>query len=317
MEIGGKICRIIIRGADLPTIYWGVMKGSRDTSMKAVELCGDLKCNFVIYEADDWNTDFSPWEFTLNQNMTFSGGGRKMLDWLTGECLPYCEREHGLTGKRILCGYSLSGLFSLWAFYESGAFSGVISCSGSLWYSGWKSYAASHSAPAGSTVYLSLGDREERARDRTMAAVGDCTRQQYELMRKDANISRLILHWEQGGHFSDPEKRIAGGIFWTIAAPVLDGIPFTQVTAKDVRRYMAQNTDEKSLAEAYSLTAEKAAAGGNEEWSALEKELREGILSIMESRGYLIPSKGQTEVLKPFMLKNGYIWSRNGWKLPK
>lgn len=216
ININGRTCHIIINGADLPTIYWGEMKNSSETIEKVLALCEDVKCNYIVYEVEDWNSDFSPWEFTLNKKMSFSGGGRKTLDWLLNECVPYCEKEYGLTGKRILCGYSLAGLFSLWAFYESQAFGGVISCSGSLWFGGWISYAESHTAPQNSSVYLSLGDREEKARDRIMATVGEYTRRQYELVCADKNVSRHILEWNDGGHFNEPEKRIANGIKWLI-----------------------------------------------------------------------------------------------------
>ena len=215
-EIGSPTCHIKINGADLPTIYWGETKNSSETIEKVLALCGDVNCNYIIYEVEDWNADFSPWEFKLNKKMSFSGGGRKTLDWLMNDCVPCYEKEYSLTGKRILCGYSLAGLFSLWAFYESQAFSGVISCSGSLWFGDWISYAESHNAPQDSSVYLSLGDREEKARDRIMATVGDCTRRQYELVCSDKNLSRHILEWNDGGHFNEPEKRIAKGIRWCV-----------------------------------------------------------------------------------------------------
>ena len=67
-----------------------------------------------------------------------------------------------------------------------------------------------------SSIYLSLGDREEKARDRIIATVGDCTRRQYELVCGDKNVSRHILEWNAGGHFNEPEKRIAKGIRWYV-----------------------------------------------------------------------------------------------------
>ena len=179
-------------------------------------MCEDVKCNYVVLEVQDWNSAFSPWKFELSKKQFFSGGGRSTLDWLTNECLPYCERKYGLSGKRIICGYSLAGLFSLWAFYESQIFSGVISCSGSLWFGNWIGYAENRSAPLDSSVYLSLGNREEKAKNPIMATVGNCTRKQYELVCNDKNVSRHILEWNEGGHFNEPEKRIAKGIKWIV-----------------------------------------------------------------------------------------------------
>lgn len=214
--IGSLTCRININGSDLPTVYWGEMKNSSEITEKVLTLCKDVKFNCIVYEVNDWNVDFSPWEFEMNKKMSFSGGGRGTLNRLLNECIPHCENEYALTGTRLLCGYSLAGLFSLWAFYESRAFGGVISCSGSLWFPEWIKYAESHSAPKNSSVYLSLGDREERARDRIMAAVGDCTRRQYEIICSDTNVSRHILEWNEGGHFSEPDARLAKGIKWAL-----------------------------------------------------------------------------------------------------
>lgn len=216
VDISGRKCHIVIKGADLPTVYWGEMKDSSEYIEKVLELCSDVKCNFVVYEVMDWNTEFSPWEFTLNKKMFFQGGGKRTLDWLINECIEYCEKELGLNGKRFICGYSLAGLFSLWAFYESRLFSGVMSCSGSLWFGGWISYAEEHNSPADSSVYLSLGDREEKARDRIMASVGECTRREYEIISGDKNVSRHIFEVNEGGHFTEPEKRIAKAIKWSI-----------------------------------------------------------------------------------------------------
>lgn len=216
IDISDRNCHIIINGTDFPTIYWGEIKNSSEAIEKVLALCGDVDCNYIVYEVEDWNADFSPWDFTLNKKMSFSGGGCKTLDWLLNDCIPFCEKKYSLTGQRILCGYSLAGLFSLWAFYESRAFNGVISCSGSLWFRNWISYAESHIAPQNSSVYISLGDCEEKARDRVMATVGDCTRRQYELVCNDNNVSSHILEWNGGGHFNEPEKRIAKGIRWCV-----------------------------------------------------------------------------------------------------
>lgn len=217
VEINGRLCHIIINGADLPTVYWGEMKNCTETVKKVLGLCEGVRCNYIVYEIADWNADFSPWEFALNKKMSFSGGGRKTLEWLMDDCVAYCEKEYGLTGERILCGYSLAGLFSLWAFYESQAFSAVISASGSLWFGEWISYAEGHTAPSDSRIYLSLGNREEKARDPIMATVGDCTRRQYELVCGDKNVSHHILEWNEGGHFNEPKVRVAKGIRWILS----------------------------------------------------------------------------------------------------
>ena len=55
-------------------------------------------------------------------------------------------------------------------------------------------------------MYLSLGDREERAKNPLMATVGDCIREQYALLQADHIVT---LEWNPGNHFQDSEKRTA------------------------------------------------------------------------------------------------------------
>ena len=62
---------------------------------------------------------------------SFAGQGLKTLRWLTEECVPHIDRTFGVKDREHwLMGYSLAGLFALWAAYESDVFSGIVCCSG-------------------------------------------------------------------------------------------------------------------------------------------------------------------------------------------
>lgn len=100
-NLSGITCHIIINGADLPTIYWGEMENRTESMKKVLALCEDVKCNYVIFEVQDWNSAFSPWKFELSKKQSFSGGGLTTLEWLMNECIPHCESEYSLSGKRM------------------------------------------------------------------------------------------------------------------------------------------------------------------------------------------------------------------------
>ena len=111
----------------------------------------------------------------------------------------------------ILGGYSLAGLFALWAAYSSERFQAAAAVSPSVWFSGWLDFIAERSILAKS-IYLSLGKKEEKARSKTMAAVGDNIKRQYEmLMSLGINAA---LEWNEGSHFTEPEIRTAKGFAW-------------------------------------------------------------------------------------------------------
>ncbi len=217
--IEGVTCHIYQNGSGGQAIYWGTMaQESRETVVKILrELRPGAAFTLVCYEAKDWNRDFSPWAAQgVRPGEAFSGGGAATLDWLTGACIPYIEGKFGKPSARMTGGYSLSGLFALWAFYESGLFTGCASCSGSLWFPGWADYVSEKKAPQGSRVYLSLGMKEEKTRNAAMAAVGDRTRAMHERLASDENVMKTELVWHNGGHFADVERRIAQGFAWLL-----------------------------------------------------------------------------------------------------
>ena len=220
-RIGGVCCRVWIQGQGGPVIYWGTAHGDKQGEHVAslmAEHLGDMPWTLVAYEAENWNRNYSPWALaSLKSEAEFTGGAKETLVWLTDKCIPYIENNLPCgASSRMIGGYSLSGLFSLFAFYESRMFDGVASCSASLWYPGWKEYAAGQSAPEGSGVYLSLGRKEEKTRNRKMASVGDMTRWQYEQLQLDMDVHACELIWHNGGHFADVDHRIAQGFIWLI-----------------------------------------------------------------------------------------------------
>ena len=167
----------------------------------------------AAFSVEDWNRDLSPWEAPpVFGKVPFSGGAGETLAFVTGELLPQLREELGGEGDFSLClgGYSLAGLFALWVATKTELFRGIAAASPSVWFPGWLDYARQHPIRA-ERVYLSLGDREERAKNPVMARVGDCIREQYALLQGDHSAT---LEWNPGGHFQDPEERTARAFCW-------------------------------------------------------------------------------------------------------
>lgn len=159
-----------------------------------------------------WNRDLSPWPAPgLGRGGDFAGGADGFLRAMA-ENIPAFEKERGLeTGPRAVAGYSLAGLVALYALTKTEVFQMAASCSGSLWFDGWAEYLERAGfAAEPSYVYLSLGEREERARDPRMAAVGGATRRTHALLQHRGIKTDLV--WHPGGHFHEPEKRIRAAL---------------------------------------------------------------------------------------------------------
>ena len=164
----------------------------------------------------DWNADLSPWEIppVYKNDEPFTGGADAYLETLTGEIIPAIIGELGSEPAYIaLAGYSLAGLFAVYAMYRTDRFARIASASGSMWYPGFMDFVKSHKpAVLPEKLYLSLGDKEARTRNQIMAKVEQNTGDLHEYY-KSLGID-TIFELNEGNHFKDAGLRIAKAITW-------------------------------------------------------------------------------------------------------
>ena len=167
----------------------------------------------AAFSIRDWNRELSPWEAPPVFGKTpFGGGAGETLRFLSERRLPELRKRCDPESEAILClgGYSLAGLFALWAGTQTSLFTGLAAASPSVWFPGWLNFVKANPVCA-PYVYLSLGDREERAKNPVMASVGTCIREQYELLQAD---HRATLEWNPGNHFQETAERTARAFLW-------------------------------------------------------------------------------------------------------
>lgn len=182
------------------------------------ELSSDKPFSLVSFLIEDWNHELSPWEApAVFGSKGFGGGAADTLAFVTEVLLPRLEKDYGSKDKLkfYLGGYSLSGLFALWASYQADAFDGVAAVSPSVWFPDWDTYLTSHAIQT-TKVYLSLGEKEEKTKNKVMSKVGDNIRRQHEFLCKDSTVAACTLEWNPGNHFADSEIRMAKGFAWLL-----------------------------------------------------------------------------------------------------
>ena len=161
----------------------------------------------IALQVDDWNKDLSPWKApAVFGKEDFGDGAGNTL----AEVLSYCKDE---TKTYYIGGYSLAALFALWAAYQTDKFSGVAAASPSIWFPGFVDYMKEHEIQSGS-VYLSLGDKEEKTRNTVMATVGNKIREAHSWLESQG--VRCTLEWNQGNHFKDADIRTAKAFAWVM-----------------------------------------------------------------------------------------------------
>jgi len=171
---------------------------------------------FVSIPVENWNDELSPWKApAVWGKQGFGGNAEDTLRFLTEQVIPTLKQRFNLPEsiKIILGGYSLAGLFALWASTQTNLFYGIAAASPSVWFPGWMEFERQHSIQA-QHIYLSLGDREEHTKNLVMATVGDNIRTLHsQLTDRGANCT---LEWNSGGHFKDSDLRAARAFRWVM-----------------------------------------------------------------------------------------------------
>ncbi len=185
--------------------------------ISACEKRGCPKFNHVSITKLNWNEELSPWSHPqlLSDNDNFTGGADDYLAVLEGEILPQAEEKMYKPGKRILSGYSMGGLFALYAAQKSEMFNAYVCASGSVWYPDFVEYVRKHEFEAKpKAIYLSIGDKESKTKHPLMSQTENNMRTLYSLYRKRGVDTTFVLN--KGQHYKDPLGRMASGIEWTL-----------------------------------------------------------------------------------------------------
>ena len=167
----------------------------------------------VTIELEDWTIGLMPWwDGNISRDPEAGKHGQETLDFILNDLLPELESRYGALPV-LLGGYSLGGLFALWASCQTDRFRAVAAASPSVWIHGWLPFAKKH-VPMADAIYLSLGDREEHVKNQAIARVGDNLRAYYELLQVQSR--RCTLVWEEGTHFNDNAGRLARAFAWCL-----------------------------------------------------------------------------------------------------
>ncbi|MCR5250406.1 MAG: alpha/beta hydrolase [Lachnospiraceae bacterium] len=175
--------------------------------------------NLLCISKLEWENDLSPWEAppAFAKEAPFGGGADAYLALLLDVILPGAEeRIKGKPAFTALAGYSMAGLFALYAAHETERFDRLASVSGSLWFPGFKDHVFSHPMKKKpDKVYLSLGDREDRSGSALLRSVRENT-EAIAAHYKEQGLN-VTMELNPGNHFKDPGWRIAKGLACLLA----------------------------------------------------------------------------------------------------
>ena len=195
--------------------------------------------SLVNIGVDLWEENFSPWcaPRVFAKGPNFGDGAQKTLETLINQVIPWAESELSEPpAYRALVGYSLAGLFSLWAGVSqqvargcqhdataphvdapAATFQRIGAVSGSFWFPGLLDYVdqqLSGGAVGLTHAYLSLGDREARTPNPQIMHV----RENAELLASKLESARITSTFElnRGNHFQNVEGRMQKALDWLV-----------------------------------------------------------------------------------------------------
>ena len=153
----------------------------------------------------DWGSALTPWPAPALRpgEKDFGGQADETLALLA-------EILDAAPGPHAICGYSLGGLFALYAFAREPRLSACACLSGSVWYEGWVDWLRKNAPDCtGRYAYFSVGKKEKRAGlpfrhvEEDLAACAEILR---------ANGCRVDVTLGPGSHIQHVTERLAAGL---------------------------------------------------------------------------------------------------------
>ena len=219
-EIGGKTVFVFHSNRPgSPVIYLNTYSDERQKIYEAVQATGCPPFTLVTVSNLAWNHDMAPWDSpaAFKKGEPFTGGADDYLRLLVEEIIPRAEKElPGPPAWRGIAGYSLAGLFALYAIYQTDVFSRVGCMSGSLWFPGFKEYVLSHEPKRWpDCIYFSLGDKESKTRNPVLKTVQEKT-EEIQTFYQNKGID-TVFRLNPGNHFVQGIERTVAGIHWLLS----------------------------------------------------------------------------------------------------
>ena len=202
-----------------PIIYLNTFSGEGQKIYEAARAANYPQFTLVAISDLDWNHDMVPWDSpsAFKNAEPCTGGADDYLRLLTEEIIPTAEREiAGVPRWRGIAGYSLAGLFALYAIYQTDLFSRVGSMSGSLWFPSMKEYIFSHEPKRlPDYMYFSLGDKESKTRNPILRSVRQNT-EEIQSFFQDKGID-TVFRLNPGNHYDHAAERTAACLYWLLS----------------------------------------------------------------------------------------------------
>ncbi len=163
----------------------------------------------------EWFTDLTPWyePTVFPAGPDFAGKAPEHLEYLTQRVIPAVEEKLGVPQFRGIMGFSLGGLFAVYALYSSDRFVLCGCPSGSMWYDGFLDWMKQRKpgVPEAS-IYFSVGDVEHLTKFTRMQTTGERMKEACALL--NAMDYDACFKYTKGDHMDDVPGKLEKCLRW-------------------------------------------------------------------------------------------------------
>lgn len=215
---GKQITVLPAKKPDKPVVYLNTFANAINSVYKNLQALDSPDFSLVAISKLKWDHDMTPWYMPpiSKHDTPCTGGADDYIRLMLEEIMPKAEKEiPGNPVWRGIAGYSLGGLFAVYALYQTDVFSRVASMSGSLWFDGIKEYIFSHEMKRKpDCMYFSLGDKESTTDNPILNVVQQNTEEIEAFYHTKGIGTAFVLN--SGNHYQACNKRTASGIAWIL-----------------------------------------------------------------------------------------------------
>lgn len=215
----GRIIDVFGQDGLCPAVYLNCFERKEGEAVyKILKKRSAPKFTLISISNTDWDNSLSPWESdpVFKSGEKFGGGGENYLKWLLDEIIPLIEENKNIhSSEKYIAGYSLAGLFAVWASYKTDEFTKIASASGSLWFPGFLKFAEDNEISKNlKSAYFSLGDKEDKTKNEIMKTVRENT-VKVENIFNERKV-KTCFKLNNGNHYQQTDSRQAAAIEWIL-----------------------------------------------------------------------------------------------------
>ena len=223
--IKNKIINVYCKENTLKELPVVILNTFGNEGQEVFDKCIELKSkDYILVSISnlDWNNEMTPWySKKINKyGEEFLGKADEYIRELTTEIIPRVEDyikknlQKDITYYAI-AGYSLGGLFAVYATYKTEIFKKVASASGSFWFPNFVEFIKENKMKSEiQSMYFSLGNKERKVRNQVLATVEEHTKAIENIYHSQG--IKTIYEENEGNHFHEADLRMAKGIKWIL-----------------------------------------------------------------------------------------------------